>query len=159
MIQLTQGMAYPGLKILEKIDEATRLCTVYADDDGNIYVGFGGTRNNLWDWISNLNPEIEAMTLLGMINHWIYVYQPAKVTLLGHSQGGAHAEIIARHVTAKVVTFGGLPAGGFGIHYLNRSDPMAWLPVVRRGKVVKFGKPGFSLKAHDPASYLTVPVI
>lgn len=117
-------------------------------------VGFGGTRDNLWDWLSNLNPEIEALELLKEIEHWIYIYQPAKVILAGHSQGGAHAEIVARHITAEVVTFGGLPAGGVGTHYLVRSDPMAWLPIKRKGVVIKLGKRGFSFLGHDPKTYL-----
>lgn len=160
LVRATQGLAIPGLTILQKIDDPLRLCTIYATEDGDLVVGFGGTKKHWLDWLLNLDPTLEAETLLKVVRHWIYVYHPGRITLAGHSQGGAHAVYIGERIVADVVTFGGLPTrSGSGTHYLHRADPMAWVPwwtfgLERFGTVVKIGKPGFSFKAHDPKTYL-----
>lgn len=167
MIKVTQGLAIPGFTILKKIEDPIRLCTIYFDDIGRMLIGFGGTRNNLMDWILNLNPVIEAWSLIEVIRHFICVYQPGKVTLVGHSQGGAHALKIAEWLSDRnreVFTFGSLPTdndpGCEVTNYLNRSDPMAWFPwwiigLRYYGKVVKLGTMSWpKYSGHDPKNYL-----
>lgn len=166
MIESTQGRPIPGLTILQRINDPLRLCTIYATEDGNLVVGFGGTRDNLVDWLANLQPEAEAASLLIHVAHWLQVYQPSKVTLVGHSQGGAHALIIAERmkIECEVITYGGLPIDRDSdcktTHYLNRADPMAWVPwwlfgLKRFGVVKMIGKPVLfpSIKGHDPKTY------
>lgn len=158
LLLATQGAEIEGFMVLQRITTATKLCTIYHQDE-TLLVGFGGTRvDNFWDWLSNLNPEVEALELLPIIKRWLHIYQPGKVILTGHSQGGAHAEIVARFIPipCEVVTFGGLPAGGVGTHYLVRSDPMAWLPIKRKDVVIKLVKRVLwpSFKGHDPKIYL-----
>lgn len=170
MIQITQGEQVEGLTILEKVEDALRLCTIYKDNDNNIVVGFGGTRNNLRDALANLNTDPEALSLMDRIERWISVYQPATIKLLGHSQGGAHALKIAKWMERRpfdiyVTTYGGLPTA-WGPHcsvvnYLRRDDPMAWVPwcifgLRYFGIVKKVGKGVLwpSAEGHDPKSYL-----
>ena len=166
MIEVTQGLDAPGLTILQRISDPLRLCTIYADAENNLVIGFGGTRNNIMDWFSNLDPTIEASTFIGDIKYWIYVYRPSKVTLVGHSQGGAHALKIASWLpnqNREVVTFGGLPIdsdpGCNVTNYLRRDDPMAWVPWLifglrYRGKIVKLGPKSWPrLSGHLPENY------
>ena len=166
MIKVSQGLIIPGLTIVKKIEDPIRLCTIYFDDIGGMVVGFSGTKNSLLDWILNLNPEIEALTLIGEIKHWIYVYRPAIVKLVGHSSGGAHALKIAEWLPdqkREVITFGGLPTdndpGCKVTNYLRRDDPMAWVPwwifgLRFVGKIVKLGpKSRPKLSGHLPENY------
>ena len=168
MISITQGCQVPGLTILQKIDDPLRLCTIYSRENGDLVLGFGGTRKSWLDWLMNLEPSIEARSLIGAIENWYKIYCPRSIELYGHSQGGAIATHVACSMRSwpcgvSVVTYGGLPTSVDPncrvTNYLNRSDPMAWVPwwifgLERFGTVVKIGRPGFSFKAHDPKTYL-----
>lgn len=150
LLDATQGK---GENCLYRIKDDTRMMAIFLDGY-NLIVGFGGTRPNFFDWISNVNPETEALEHIPVIREMIRIYQPTLVFCVGHSQGGAHAEIVAKHFDAEIVTFGGLPYGGIGTHYLARKDPMAWLPVRRVGRVIKIGSNGLpDAKCHAPAHY------
>jgi len=153
LLNATQQKGSP----IYKIKDETRMMAIYYDGS-EMVVGLGGTRPNPWDWFSNAYPEQEAESHLPIIWEMIRIYQPLTVVCAGHSQGGAHAEIIGKKLGARVVTFGGLPTEhGAYIHYLRREDPMAWLPVTRKGTVKKLGKsvlwPNHDM--HSPKAYLT----
>lgn len=143
---------------------------IYAREDGvslqGIYtkgpvmmVGIGGTRDNLADWVRNLYPEAEALAFASVVRGFVHELQPTTLVFAGHSQGGAHAEILAEALGGVAVTFGGLPTGRPATHYLMRSDPMAWVPwwllgIPRRGRKIKLGAPGFSGRSHLIEAYI-----
>lgn len=147
LLDATQGRDSP----VYRIKDTLRMMAIYVVGEAMV-VGFGGTRPNLWDWLSNLDPEPEALGYLPAIREQIRIYQPRVVILAGHSQGGAIAETLGDRLGAdEVVTFGGLPTRyGATVHYLRREDPMAWLPFMRKGAVRKLGA---NALVPDPAKH------
>ena len=137
LLNATQGRGAP----VYKVKDDTRTMAIYVEGEAMV-VGFGGTRPSPWDWLSNAYPEAEARGYLPTVQEYIRIYQPRVVILAGHSQGGYHAEWIGHKIgAAEVITFGGLPSEyGATVHYLRREDPMAWIPVIRKGAIRKLGK-------------------
>lgn len=167
MVDISQGKAPKLMVLLKKVEDYYRRCFVFVDMEGNFFVGLSGTRDNLRDWLSNIDPTLEAESLFREVDRFISIYQPRKVTLIGHSQGGAHAVKIGdmiRRSDVEAVTFGGLPVSdkvGFKVtNYLRRDDPMAWIPwwlfgLSYQGEIVMVGpKVWFpSADGHNPKSY------
>ncbi len=82
----------------------------YKNANGEIVIAYTGT-NNLPDWVPNdigialdLVPEEyqEALAFYNMIQH---DYQGAKITVTGHSLGGALAQLVGAATGADAVTF------------------------------------------------------
>lgn len=158
MAHATQAHELDGWTQVYKRKDGVSLQGIYVKEE-MMLVGIGGTRDNIADWLRNLRPEVEAITFAPVVQRLMAQFQPTTIVFAGHSQGGAHAEVLAASLGGTAYTFGGLPTGRQATHFLCRKDPMAWVPwwllgLSRNGRKIKLGGPGFDGKSHLIEAYV-----